>query len=374
MIRRLSLKKIAPHLIGLGLVLFVIHNPYQPFISYAFLPWIGLLMLVFGSLTILRDVTDWKQALGDKKVWIPLGVIALSITSSGIIAWMEGRESIQYAYGTLATAVFLVGVYLSTRQAEYRAIFAVWSYVVVIEAVSIVLWGAFNGWKPNGGLVSPTNYDIATGVIVFGVLVSPKDKQWWLGAIGAIGLLFSGSAEAIFLGIVMGVAIIKEHGWSLKLNTSLMAVVAVAVLMVGLGIMTKAQHPIVERLQTASVLNWSAPDMKALDKIIGYRLTHWQLTMPIKPLGYGYNMLKFYWGIPHNIILIIIEQSGILAVLAWLWIAYLGIKQKSTRLLWIGFVALGVFDHFIWTQAAPWMWAITGATIGKEVLNANVDG
>jgi hypothetical protein len=109
-------------------------------------------------------------------------------------------------------------------------------------------------------------------------------------------------------------------------------------------------------------------DATVLDKITGYRMTHFQLTMPIKPFGYGINLTNFYWGIPHNVALIIIEQVGVFALLAWLWIAFLGVRKKETRVLWIGFIALGVFDHFIWTQAAPWFWALAGGINGTMPL------
>ena len=70
-------------------------------------------------------------------------------------------------------------------------------------------------------------------------------------------------------------------------------------------------------------------DDERLELATGYRwLTHWRIS-EIKPFGHGFIVTEFYKGIPHNIILIIIEQVGILGALAWLFvIGYCLIKTK----------------------------------------------
>src|SRR3989304_316469 len=65
-------------IIGTGLVLIAIHNPYQPLLDYAFLPQVGLMLIIMGCVVILvnryREIT-----LGKKYIWIPLLAIIISI-------------------------------------------------------------------------------------------------------------------------------------------------------------------------------------------------------------------------------------------------------------------------------------------------------
>lgn len=362
-------------MIGLGLILFVVHNPYQPLLEYAFLPWIGLLLLIFGSMVIIAGIKDWKEAIGEKRYWIPLGIIALSIVASALWAWVESRIMIQEAIGRICIGIMLFVLYTATRQTDSDKVFKIFPAVVVISSVSIVVWGATHGWIANGGIVSPTNYDMATGVVIFSILASPRKHWTWLAPIGAIGLWYSGSAEAQFIGIVLLVyAIFNGVNWK-QLNVTVTSLAIVVVLTAVLGVISTVQRPNLDRIgYLVSVATTDSevtrPDgipTTKMDAITGYRLSHFLPRTPIKPFGYGINLTNFYWGIPHNVFTIIVDQVGILACLAWTWIAYLGIKKKDTRVLWIGIVALGIFDHFIWTQAAPWFWATAGITSVRRI-------
>jgi hypothetical protein len=391
MIKRNKSLNLASWMIGIGIVLFVWHNPYQPLVNYLFLPWIGTALIICGIAFVLIS-KNYRLELGEKKVWIPLLVIAVSIVMSGVFNGNLAAAS--------SVAVMLFGLYLVSRTLGMR-IFKIAPYVVIAESASIVIWGAFHSWVPNGGLISPTNYDIATGVIVFFTLMSPKKWQWWLATVGMVGLLFSGSAEAMVVGVAMwGWFVIKKVNWGYRLWIPAIATAVTVVVMIVSGIWTYAQAPNMYRL---ALLNdtWKEipPSQKywtnaeavymdlvnadgefnrtALDNIFGQRITHFKIS-EIRPFGYGLNLTKFYYGIPHNIVLIIIEQIGIAAVLCWLWIAGIGIRRKESRYIWIAFVLLGVFDHFIWTQAAPWFWILAGVTLGlsnmnkeKELVNAN---
>ncbi len=266
---------------------------------------------------------------------------------------------------SLGLGVILFGLFVASRSLGDR-VFKLMPAAVVVESVSIVVRGATHGWGPNGGILSPTNYDIATGLVVFGVLVSPQRYQWWLGTIGAIGLLFSGSAEAMFVGAVMLITILSNQDWGWKLVIATGAVAVVLITMFVSGIIIRAQNPTIGRIEELRKVATRQP--ADIDEMVGYRLTHWKLTMPVKPFGYGINITNFYWGIPHNIILIIIEQIGPLAALMWLWVALRGTTKKKWQYAWIGMIALGIFDHFLFTQACVWFWVLAGVSAGANNL------
>ena len=101
--------RICAWIIGIGLILFVWHNPYQPFIEYMFLPWIGLLLLIMGELIVILN--NWRNiTLGSKWVWIPLAVIAISICLAGI-----GVVGVQKQIASIAMGIMLFGLYPVAR-------------------------------------------------------------------------------------------------------------------------------------------------------------------------------------------------------------------------------------------------------------------
>ncbi len=372
--------RVAAWIVGISLVLFVAHIRLPDVImQVAFLPWIGFGGLILTICSVLGRKGE-KIELGEKKVWIPLAIIAVSIALSGVEAVLEHRISINEGISAASIGAFLFGVYLVSRKLG-ESIFKPMMFVVVIESVSIILWGMFHNWQPNGGLISPPNYDIATGLLVFCVLVSPVKHQWWLSGIAIIGLLFSGSAEAIIAIVILFVAIIIRRDWSWRLAVVGATVATVIIMVTFTGVINKIQVPTVTRLRLAvDILQgkdtsqlmlsdegvWIDPSVyqpsSTLDRITGLRFSHSKLTMPIKPFGYGINLTKFYWGIPHNLILIVIEQVGILAAMSLLFIVSLQLKEKRMIYAWVGILALGLTDHYLFTQASPWVWSLAGVS------------
>lgn len=373
-------------LMGIGLILFVAHVKLGRLDAFIFLPWIGMALIVVAVVSVLNSKE--KIEIGEKKIWIPMAIISVSIAISGIWAYAEHRRSFNEMVATLFIGVFIFSIYLASKQLG-KGIFKSLSIASMIEAVSIPIWAAYHHWYPNGGLISETNYDIATGVVILGILVSPKKNWWWMATIGSIGLLFSGSGEAMLSGVILLIVTLfsKVTWWQIAIPVSSLAVIGfVAVVS---GTFTSYQAPNMQRLATIGVLYhlppsqsfWqneknkadsivsTPPDAKVIDEILGYRITHFQIS-PIKPFGYGINLTNFYWGIPHNVFLIIIEQAGILALLAWCWLIGLGIKQMTTRVLFIGFLSLGMVDHYIWTQWAVAFPALIGTYISERGIIA----
>lgn len=358
-------------ILGTGLVLFVCHNPYQPLLQYAFLPWIGLGMILVSCMAII-DRQRAKLSLGDKQDWIPLVVIAASIALSGILQTIRGEAGINQAIAIICTAVMLFTIYPASRILG-KDTFTPFTIAVIIESISVVIYSSTHNWISNGGLVSPTNYDIAAGLIIFGVLVSKESRQWWLMTIALVGLFFTGASEAIFILVVLATTwLVKEKTWSVKKLLPTITAIVLIIICITTGLASELwKVKVVDRVLAIQQAT-QTEDITERDELLtlatGQRVgNNWQIS-PILPFGHGYNMTKFDSKTQHNVILIIIEQVGILAALAWIWIAFRGIKRW--RYVWIGFVAMGVFDHYIWTQAAPWFWCIAGVTsIWKNASN-----
>lgn len=346
-------------IIGIGVLLFAIHNPHQPLIQYLFLPQIGMIMVVIGTLYCLMD--NRKQiTLGSKFIWIPLLIISFSITISSIwqyaTHYWDFKEAIIPAmFGWVLFGLYLVGRLLGEK------IFRPFIFVVIVEAISCVIYGLVNVGVKTGGIASPTNYDMATGLLILGTVVSVVKKQWWLWAITLVGLAFTGADEAIFAVVVLVIALIIRRDWSKKLLLPVGLIILVGIIGLSTGSLQKLYNPTVEKVEAFTIaVKGEGNTDELMDVATGYRwTTYWKLS-PIKPFGYGYNINNFYVGIPHNVVLIIIEQIGILAALAWLFVVFYCLIKTKWKYAFIAVLACAVFDHWLFTQFAPFLPCLIG--------------
>jgi hypothetical protein len=346
-------------IIGIGILLFAIHNPYQPLIEYLFLPQVGMIMVVIGTLYCLMD--NRKQiTLGSKFIWIPLIIISVSITVSSFWQFFTHTQDFKEAFVPAIFGWILFGLYLVGRILGEK-IFKPFIFIVIIESISCVVYGLVNIGVKTGGIASPTNYDMATGLLILGTVVSVVKKQWWLWIITLIGLAFTGADEAIFSVFVLIVALIIRRDWSKKLLLSISVIVLLFIIGLSTGYVQKLYQPTLDKVTafTQAVKGQGNTD-ELLDVATGDRWNnHWKLS-PIKPFGYGYNINNFYYGIPHNVVLIIIEQVGILAALAWLFVVFYCLVKTKWKYAFIAVLSLSVFDHFIFTQFAPFLPCLIG--------------
>jgi len=363
--------KIWAWLIGTGFVLFAIHNPLQPWKEYAFLPIVGLTFSMLGMFVILTD--HWKKiTLGSKKLWIPLAVISASIAGSGFVNPVgEGATAL---LAPMIFGIYLFGVYLVGRIAG-KELFRPFAWAVIVGAVGCLVYGIIYPGVKTGGWISPTNYDIATGLLVFGTIVSIWQKQWMLTAIAIVGLFFTGAAEALFACGVLLVVVLVRKDWSRKILLPVGALVLTLAICTPIGITQALYIPsvkMVEQAQEAVTMETITEEDvvvrdKLLEKATGLRwLTHWRIP-PIKPLGYGYSITDFSPPIPHNVPLVIVHQIGVVAAIAWLWVTLLCLVRTRWKYAFIGVLALSVFDHFVWTQVAPWWWCLVGVASASSL-------
>ena len=365
--------KIWAWIIGTGFVLFAIHNPLQPWKEYAFLPIVGLLFSLLGMYVVLFDHRK-EITLGNKKVWIPLAIISASIAGSGFANPLG--EGIGALLAPMLFGIYLFGAYL-TGQVLGKELFRPFAWAVVIGTIGCLVYGIVLPGIKTGGWISPTNYDIATGLLVFGTVVSIWQKQWILTAIALVGLFFTGAPEAIFACGVLLIAVLVRRDWSKKMLAPIGALIIVLVICTPLGItQSLCMYPvsmIAQAKEAATMEVITEEDARVRDELIneatGYRwLTHWRIP-PIRPLGYGYSITDFSPPIPHNLPLVIVHQVGLIAGIAWLWVTLFCLVRTKWKYAFVGILALSVFDHFIWTQVAPWWWVLVGVATASSIKN-----
>ncbi len=363
--------KIYSWLIGSGILFMAIHNRLLTItdsqgVTWFFLPTVGVYIAMLGVFACLAE-NHKKITFGSKWLWIPLSIIALSIIAAEVYQVAIGNKAIMQAYNNTLFAVFLFGLYLIARILK-EDLFKPFTVAVIIMAISAIPYALILDAK-TGGLASPTNYDMGAGLLIFGTLVSGLKQRWWLCSIAVIGLFFMGAEEGYFALAVLAATVIIRRDFGRRMLAPLGISIVGLLMLVVSGHLGVVVNPTLERFnQVALAAETDGIERDLLlDEATGYRwVTHWRLS-PIQPLGYGYNIDKFYLGIPHNIVLIIIEQVGIIAALAWLFaMGYLLIKTKW-RYAVIGVLALGLLDHYFWTQVAPWTWALSGVASVSDI-------
>jgi hypothetical protein len=237
---------------------------------------------------------------------------------------------------------------------------------IIIETISIIVYSFTHSFAPNGGLLSPTNYDIACGLLIIGAIVSYSQRQWiWCG-IAALGVLFTGAPEGYFAIVVLLIAILVRKDWSKKLLYITIPLACIVMF----AAFTELSH---YTYWTANLIN-DAPQHMADGtyyentftgriRVIGESLQDFKL------FGNGYTITEFSPQTVHNVPLVIVQQVGIFAALAWLFVTFYMVIKSKWKYIWIIIICLSIFDHYLWTQVAPWWWVILGTTSIAPIEN-----
>lgn len=353
-----KIKQLPAYLIGIGLILFVVNQPDQPLMNVMLISNLGLLLIYLGIIWSISKIKSVKElSLGSRWVYIPLLVIVVSIIISSLLSGASNKFALALFAPTLF-ALYVLGRYYG------ETIFKPFLYGVIIVSTSLVIGGIINPGIKQGGLISPTNYDMATGFLVFGTLVCVWRKQWILTFIALIGLFFTGADEAIFSVAVIFATVLIRRDFSRKLVLPIAALSMMLIIAIPLGITTELYSPTVQKVESATEGNWL--------QATGYRLTgNWQIS-ELKPFGTGYYVSwndNYRGKIPHNVPLIIVEQIGIAGALAWCVVAGYCLIKTKWKYAWVGLLSLCVFDHFIWSMCAPWFWVLAGVSTASDIKN-----
>ena len=368
--------KILGWTIGTGMVLFAIHSPTQPFLALLFLPSFGMALIISGTLFAL--MLNWHNInWGPKVGYIPMALLALSIAIAGIVNATEPSKG-------LAMVLFggaLFGLYLVARTIG-RAIFAPFLIGVVIEAVSCIVYGVWiSPGQKLGGLVSTTNYAMAVTFMVFGTVVSLHFRRWTLAIIvlALTGLFFTGAPEAVFVVAVLGAMMLVRRDWSRKLwiGVGVVAIIGILWLMLGGG------------SQLYSYAFWVAKSSAGIPTyqysgepggpasgwvLLGSPIVgRWELIVMtldnLAPFGHGYTLGEFTTWTVHNVPMVIVDQIGISGAVAWTFATLYFLIRTKWKYAFVAVLALSAFDHAVWTQAAPWWWALCGVASTSNIEN-----
>jgi len=343
-----------------------------------FLPAFGYLLLIMGASLFLLNNWDRVKEVGwgDKKIVVPLLVIVVSIGLSGLL----NADGWQDKVAPLGMGLALFAVYLAARVLG-RDIFIAFVPLVIIGAVSVIVSGLLHPGVPTGGFI--TNYCASAGYLVFGTLVVQGKWQWVLVSLVLVALFFVGALEGLFAITVLGVLVLARHDWSKRLLVPIGMVAVIFVGWVALGYI----GPLWDKANVDIVVGWVTGEVEVSPETVDVATTNrwtnivrrmndiqllghgYWVTMPERPDGgVGY----FEYNSPelepvHNVPLVIIDQVGPAAGLAWLFVTIFCLVKTRWKYAWSAVIVLSVFDHYIWTQFAPYFWVIVGVSTSSDI-------
>lgn len=355
--------------IGLGLALIPIHNELLTNLATIggrtvfFIPTFGFLLLTMGAaFFMLRNWEKVKQnGLGDKKIWIPLLIIVAAMALSGINA-----GSIRLALSPLFMGVALFAVYIISRILGDDT-FAMLMPFVVVGSVSIIISGVVSPGAYTGGFI--TNYCASAGYLIFGVLVYRGKWKLPLVLLALVALFFIGALEAVFIMGILLIYLIIRRDFSKQFFLILGALIILAGIWAALGYLT----PLYEGNQNLTTLHNLIRGKVPLnwDTAVALTTGRWvaivEAVRNFSFIGHGYSLSTVGGGIVHNVPLIIMHQIGPFAALAWLFVSIYCIFKTGWEYAWMAVLAVAVWDHYLWTQFAPWWWALIGVSTASSL-------
>jgi hypothetical protein len=372
--------RVIAYIIGFALAIYPINNDHQPLLHYFFFPTVGLGLLAIAVLLYCIE-SDWKMSLGPKWVWIPMFIIAVSMTARIVITPnMTAVASALYGW-------VLVCLYLVARDLG-KDIVKVLIPFVIVEALSVIVYGLWitPGQIVGGIITSPpnalheANYVIATGYLVFGAVMLRGRWQWLLIGLVLVALFFTGAAEALFVVCVLGLVVLFRHDWGKRLWIPLGCLLAVVVVWTAVGNTGKLYQYFDDRVNSVKAIVTGQPSVVVQGTTydssqFGELALHGRLQVAIDAiknvswLGHGVEIQDNSVNPVHNVLLIIMNQIGPVAALAWLFMVIMLTIKTKWKYAWIAVLALSVFDHFIFDQLGSWVYLLAGLStveLGKQ--------
>lgn len=358
---------------GAGLALSPIHNQWLTSLftnskgeTVFFLPAFGYLLLIMGSGLFLLNNWQMVQEMGwgDKRVVACLLLIVLGISLSGLV-----YDGWQDKLAPMGMGLALFSLYLTGRVLG-KDVFLPLAIGSVIASLGVIIHAVLYPGVITGGFVFEYNYDIVVGYILLGSALFIHRWQWLVAGVALVAILLSGSPEGIFAIGVLGLVVIIRRDWGKRLGIIVAIVSILAVIGLASGYGQRLYSYVIKTAKGESVS--ASGSVKNTVNAIEYRIYIIKDAMSnIKPLGEGYNLTDFGRSPNvHNVPLVIVQQlgyPGILAGLAWLWVSLWCLVKTKWKYVWVLILVLSVFDHFIWTQLAPYWWVIIGASTASSI-------
>lgn len=356
---RPKLSTVLAVMVGTGLALFPIRIQQQTMMRYFFIASVSY-ALIFGAIFLFITKTDFRKLdRGSPWVFIPMMVMVIAALARWLV--YGGNGDMQATFFMTAGLV----LYFISRKAGAKTFYALIPFAI-IEVVSVIIL-AIKSNGITGGLYFVQGYNEAVGYITYAALLIRGKYQWLWVVFCLLGLFFTGSAEAVFVVGVLGLFLIIRRDWSKKLWIPV-GVVSLVVIIATLSGFTEELYwraiRSIEAVPTAPV------DSQSMSVALSGR---WEILVKavkqVTLLGHGFQINLFTYYTPHNVPLVIIDQLGIFAGLAWTVVTVYCLIKTKWKYAWVGILALSAFDHYVFTQLAPFWACVVGVTTASTIKN-----
>ena len=367
-------------LIGSGLALSPIHNKFLTDIATTeagetalFIPAIGYILLIMGTGLFLMDHWETVKAngWGDRKVLVALTIIVVSMALSGLSGAGQDSPTIQSRVAPMFLGVSLLALYFAARTLG-AGLFRAMIPVIVIGVIVAVVLEIVDPYNTTGGII--TNSTVTAGFFIFGALVNRGKWQWVLCAAAGLGVLVMGALEGMFVAGVLYAAVVVRRDFDKRFWILSGIAAAVVVAGAGLGYLTPIYAETKNLGTLFEVVRGDVPiTREALDAITTGR---WTINMVVienlSLVGHGFTM-SVGSGTAHNMLLVIADQVGIAAAVAWGFVTMYGLVKSPWKYAWCAVIAMSVFNHYLWNQMMPFWWVLVGVNLGAGNAKNPVD-
>jgi hypothetical protein len=330
------------HFIGLGAVLTTVHFNAAG-TTWAIGALFGLAFVLAGLMFAPKP--NFKSFFTREKlpVIVPIGIILTSAFLGIFVHGQTSTGSFYLAYLVLTVLVFLYGTIVS----RWTLIWVV--PVALLNTPAIVLGGILepliggHGLTGNSGLAGTL-----CGLALVVGFIFLKNKLRWFLLIPLLGVIFAGDHWTwIGLAVVAVVMLIKRE---LPIRWTLTVVGLVAVILV-FGLRIGYTEPLYGLGENSNLV-----DSKVIYSTLSYRLTVIDSALSnTSVLGHGVQLdttdagLNRYSGLVHNVPMMIWDDLGPLAALAWLFLMVRAIiKSEEYRYALIFVLVTSMFSYWFW--------------------------
>lgn len=337
-----NIDKLPAVLAGLSLLLVLLQViiPLETYIGYIFL------CMIFSILVALA--LKKKFTLGPLWLVIPMGII-IGVIILRVLIFPEGQANYNIGFVSL-----LMMGYLAARICGKDILWVTGPAVILLSLAVIIRAGlSWPIW------ITTYNYNLVVAIMILGTILCPWRQKWLLIALVLPSIFLTGASIGLVAIGAIVIIMILQRDWSRKILIPLALVGALIVGAVSAGFAQSAY----ERTHKIATESTNGGEITLGGRVDGYKFALEEFTL----LGHGYapqrtDAPKIDIRSIHNTPLRIFYELGPLAMGAWLFIMFFGILKTRWKYVFGVILALGMFDHMMWTWLAPLTFIILGVS------------
>lgn len=304
-------------------------------------------------------------------------MLAIMLSMMLQVAVKPEKETVAVGmFGMALFGVYLVSRDLSLSGHQEQLKFPLLTAAGLVAVIAIVV----RTNRPeiqDGGVI--TNYCASVGFIILVGLLANRKWLWIAAGTLLVAVFFIGALEGVFIVAMLSLVILARRDWDKRTLFPIGMAALVVIVWTAAGKTEVTYSQAVKNVRAIpTVVTGKTDDYNDMSGALDMATTdRWFVARTaiskIQLLGHGYNLTPMAaLGVRravHNVPLVVVDQIGPLAGLAWLWVSLWCLVKTKWKYIWAAVLIMSVFDHYIWTQFAPWWWALVGVSTTTKIDN-----